>query len=97
MAEAEATERLAAILAADAAGYSRLMQDDERAAVATLDESRRVFKQHIEANRGRVVDMAGDRSPGSKSGVRILQSRIGSSDIAWAASHPRLKMHHCKT
>jgi adenylate cyclase len=58
--EAEITQRLAAILAADVAGYSRLMQDDERATVATLDQYRAVFRDRIEANGGRVVDMAGD-------------------------------------
>ena len=53
-------QRLAAILAADAAGYSRLMSLDERATVAALDAARAVFRQQIEASRGRVIDMAGD-------------------------------------
>ncbi|MDP6953343.1 MAG: hypothetical protein QGF53_11370 [Alphaproteobacteria bacterium] len=54
------TERVAAILAADAVGYSRLMADDEKATIAALDRARTVFIEHIEANRGRVVDTAGD-------------------------------------
>ncbi|MFN0316197.1 MAG: adenylate/guanylate cyclase domain-containing protein [Burkholderiales bacterium] len=54
------SRKLAAILAADAAGYSRLMQDDDRATVAMLDECRTVFRRHIETHQGRVVDMAGD-------------------------------------
>jgi adenylate cyclase len=54
------TERVAAILAADAVGYSRLMADDEKATIASLDRSRAVFTEHIEANQGRVVDTAGD-------------------------------------
>jgi adenylate cyclase len=54
------TERVATILAADAVGYSRLMADDEKATIAALDRARAVFTQHIEANRGRVVDTAGD-------------------------------------
>ena len=54
------TERVAAILAADAVGYSRLMADDEQATVKTLDQARDVFRRHVEANRGRVVDTAGD-------------------------------------
>jgi adenylate cyclase len=58
--EPELTQRLAAILAADAAGYSRLMSADERATVAALDAARAVFRQHIESSRGRVIDMAGD-------------------------------------
>ena len=53
-------QRLAAILAADVAGYSRLMSLDERATVAALDDARKVFRSHIEANQGRVIDMAGD-------------------------------------
>jgi class 3 adenylate cyclase len=53
-------QRLAAILAADVAGYSRLMADDEQGTIAALDVARAVFRRHIEANQGRVVDMAGD-------------------------------------
>jgi adenylate cyclase len=53
-------QRLAAILAADVAGYSRLMSVDERATVAALDQARAVFRRWIESNQGRVVDMAGD-------------------------------------
>ena len=53
-------QRLAAILAADVAGYSRLMSVDERATVAALDAARAVFRAQIEANAGRVIDMAGD-------------------------------------
>jgi adenylate cyclase len=60
MAEPEGNRKLAAILAADVANFSRLMQDDERATVATLDAYRGVFRQQIEAHQGRVVDMAGD-------------------------------------
>ncbi len=56
----ELRHRLAAILAADVAGYSRLMAADERATVAALDAARAVFRAQIEANRGRVIDMAGD-------------------------------------
>ena len=53
-------KRLVAILAADAAGYSRLMASDESATVAALDAARAIFRTHIEANQGRVIDMAGD-------------------------------------
>ena len=57
---ADATRRLAAILAADVAGYSRLMGDDEAATVAALNSARSVFRQHIAAQGGRVIDTAGD-------------------------------------
>ena len=52
--------RLAAILAADAAGYSRLMAVDDKATVAALDAARAVFREQVEAQQGRVIDMAGD-------------------------------------
>ena len=55
----DAERRLAAILSADVAGYSRLMGADEEATVATLAHSRKIFHQAI-ARRGRVVDTAGD-------------------------------------
>ena len=60
MDETALRQRLAAILAADVAGYSRLMSIDEHATVAALDASRAVFKVAIESHRGRVIDMAGD-------------------------------------
>ena len=59
MSETGLKQRLAAILAADVAGYSRLMAADERATVATLDAARMVFRLHIESRQGRVIDMAG--------------------------------------
>ncbi len=60
MSSAEFKQRLAAILAADVAGYSRLMAADERATVAALDAARKVFRSRIESSQGRVIDMAGD-------------------------------------
>jgi TolB-like protein/class 3 adenylate cyclase/rhodanese-related sulfurtransferase len=56
----EVEQRLAAILAADVAGYTRLMADDEAATLAALDAARDVFREKIEAERGRIVDTAGD-------------------------------------
>lgn len=60
MTEPKHRQRLAAILAADAAGYSRLMSLDDHATVSALDAARGVFKRAIESNKGRVIDMAGD-------------------------------------
>jgi adenylate cyclase len=60
MSEPDHRQRLAAILAADVVGYSRLMARDERGTVATLDAARHVFRVEIEAASGRVIDMAGD-------------------------------------
>lgn len=53
-------QRLLAILAADAAGYSRLMAHDEAATLQLLDAARAVFRSETELHRGRVVDTAGD-------------------------------------
>lgn len=52
-------QRLRAILAADAAGYSRLAAD-EAGTVKVLDSARGIFKSQIESHQGRVIDMAGD-------------------------------------
>ena len=49
MSGSELKQRLAAILAADVAGYSRLMAADDRDIVAALDAARGVFKTHVEA------------------------------------------------
>ena len=48
MSGSELKQRLAAILAADVAGYSRLMAADERATVAALDAARAVFRTRRE-------------------------------------------------
>jgi adenylate cyclase len=52
--------KLAAILAADAAGYSRLMADDEAATLRSLNDARALFRVRIEAHGGRLIDTAGD-------------------------------------
>src|ERR1700730_1531436 len=52
--------RLAAILAADVEGYSRLMHGDEEATIATLSARRAVVDQLIGGHRGRIANTAGD-------------------------------------
>ncbi len=52
--------RLVAILAADVAGYSHLMELDEEAATATLRTYCAVVEGAIAAHRGRVFSTAGD-------------------------------------
>jgi adenylate cyclase len=52
--------RLAAILSADAKGYSRLMAEDEVGTVRTLTGHRTVMRETITRLRGRVVDSPGD-------------------------------------
>ena len=71
-------QRLAAILAADVAGYSRLMSGDERATVAALDAARAVFRSQIGAHQGRVIDMAGD------SVLAVFETAIGAVSAALA-------------
>jgi class 3 adenylate cyclase len=60
MADPEGTRKLEVILAADVAGYSRLMGDDEAATVRTLTEYRHLFSGYIARHGGRIVDTAGD-------------------------------------
>jgi len=52
--------RLAAILSADVAGYSRLMGEDEVATIRTLTAYRAAMVPLIQQHRGRVVDAPGD-------------------------------------
>jgi adenylate cyclase len=61
MAEARVQRRLAAILAADVAGYSRLMGADEEGTLAGLKELRRELADpKIKEHRGRIVKTTGD-------------------------------------
>jgi adenylate cyclase len=60
MSDPSQTRKLATMLAADVAGYSRLMGDDDEATVRTLTEYRQVFTDHIARHQGRVIDTAGD-------------------------------------
>jgi adenylate cyclase len=78
VAERRLDQRLVAILAADVAGYSRLMEADERATVVNLDACRNVFHKHTEAFAGRIVDTAGD------SVLAVFPSAIGAVDAAVA-------------
>lgn len=52
--------KLAAVVHADAAGFSRLMSADERGTVAALEACRAAFRECVTSHGGRVVDTAGD-------------------------------------
>jgi adenylate cyclase len=52
--------RLAAILSADAEGYSRLMSEDDAATVRLLRACRETVTRLVQARGGRVVDAPGD-------------------------------------
>ncbi|MEP7301199.1 MAG: tetratricopeptide repeat protein [Caldimonas sp.] len=73
--------RLAAILAADAVAYSRLMSVDARATIEALETARRTFQTISVANGGRVVDTAGD------SVLAIFQTAAGATAAALAIQH----------
>jgi adenylate cyclase len=89
--ESETRQRLAAILMADVAGYSRLMSCDEHGTVAALDAARAVFRTTIGAHRGRVIDMAGDSvlaifetASGAVASALAVQAELGrrSAEVA---------------
>ena len=97
MSSSDLKRRLAAILAADVAGYSRLMAADDRATVAALDVARAVFRGRIEANQGRVIDMAGDSvlavfetATGAVSAALTIQSELAAL-IVEAAEDRRMR------
>ena len=61
MAEARVERRLAAILAADVAGYSRLMGNDEEGTLTALKSCRReLIDPKLAEHRGRIVKTTGD-------------------------------------
>lgn len=68
---------IAAILASDVAGYSRLMAQDEEDTLARLTAAKGVFRQHVAAFRGRVFNTAGDAILAEfPSGVEALRAGI---------------------
>jgi TolB-like protein len=56
----ETVRKLAAIFAADVAGYSRLMAQDEVGTLRRLTACRVILDEHIAAHRGRIFGSAGD-------------------------------------
>ena len=60
MPEGRVQRRLAAILAADVVGYSRLMGHDEVGTARTLREHRKVTDALVEKHGGRLVKTTGD-------------------------------------
>jgi len=56
----EVKRKLAAIFSADVKGYSRLMSEDEKGTVRTLNTYKEVMTNLIQQHRGRVVDAPGD-------------------------------------
>ncbi|MGA7763467.1 MAG: hypothetical protein WCA59_17115, partial [Candidatus Binataceae bacterium] len=58
--QVEVERKLTAILCADVHGYSRLMEGDEEATLATLTAHRKIIDSLIEQHHGRFVNSAGD-------------------------------------
>jgi adenylate cyclase len=56
----EVKRKLTAILSADVKGYSRLMGEDEKGTVRTLNACRELMANLIQQHHGRVVDATGD-------------------------------------
>ena len=56
----EVKRKLTAILSADVKGYSRLMGEDEKGTVRTLNAYKEIMGGLIQHHRGRVVDAPGD-------------------------------------
>ena len=61
MAEERVNRKLAAILAADVVGYSRLMESDEEGTLSALKQHRQtIFDPRVAAHNGRIVKLIGD-------------------------------------
>src|SRR5262245_23612382 len=58
--DAKLEHRLAAIMATDVVGYSKLMQSDEARALAALATTREATQNQIGQHRGRIANTAGD-------------------------------------
>ena len=94
MAEGRTTRRLAAILAADVVGYSRLMAADETGTLAALKRHREaLFDPSVAAHNGRVVKLIGDGTLVEFSSVvEALECALAiqSANAAEAASAPAI-------
>ncbi len=54
------TKRLVAVLAADVAGYSRMVAENEAETLQTLSAHRAIIDAHVSRSGGRIVNTAGD-------------------------------------
>ena len=83
----EADRRLAAILSADVAGYSRLMADDEDATVRTLRAWREQVSALITEHRGALADFTGDNF--------LAEFPAARDAVECALDVPAKRMHSC--
>ncbi len=97
MAEERVQRRLAAILAADAVGYSRLMGVDEEATLRTLKSYREIIDRLIVRHEGRIFGTGGGLGGGpggfgTLTGFNGLSSgkRIENAPVGCTAIRPAL-------
>ena len=77
MAEEHVQRRIAAILAADVVGYSRLMELDENGMLALLKARRKeVLEPAVNNRKGRIFEVSGDG---------VLVEFASAVDAAWCA------------
>ena len=86
MAEQTLQRKLAAILSADVAGFSRMMGEDEAATVRKLATCRNLVADVIAKHRGRVVDMPGDN---------VLAEFVSAVDAVQAAAAMQAQLTEC--
>jgi class 3 adenylate cyclase/TolB-like protein len=86
--------KLAAIFAADVAGYSRLISQDETGTLRTLTAHREVMDRLIAQHRGRIANTAGDsvlaEFPSVVDAVRCaveVQERLGQANSTLTEDH----------
>ncbi len=89
--------RLAAILNADAVGFTRLMADDEMATVEAVTACKREIAGLVEDHRGRIVDSPGDNVlaefPSATQAVTCAVSIQATLEIRNAAIPAPRRMH----
>jgi formylglycine-generating enzyme required for sulfatase activity/class 3 adenylate cyclase len=87
----ELKRKLAAVLAADIVGYSKLMAEAEEETLQRLEACRAIFQEVAERHRGRIFNTAGDavlaELPSALAATRCaieIQDRLA----VWNAEHP---------
>jgi hypothetical protein len=80
--EQRVERRLAAIFAADVAGYSRLMSQDEAGTLRALAAAREIMDGLIAAHGGRIANTAGD------SVLAEFPSAVDAVQVVYARFHP---------
>jgi class 3 adenylate cyclase len=78
--------RLAAILAADVEGYSRLMHGDEEATMTMLSACRALVDELIAQHRGRIANTAGDSVLAEFTSVRHISATDSDTRLASEAA-----------